>query len=1582
MELSDLSIDRINAIGLDSLEFLSSIGRTELIKLTMEKSCSESNKQPNDRVSADAARRQRVEELTRFFMEAKTDIEFALSGGLNRRERARQELIDADTKSDEEKSDASMQEINEDVKSNDDSGEMEHFQLLSDPIDARVFHPLLLSIRDSDPLLYGTILCHPLVAIHDPKRERHQKQIQSSKSKKKKHKSEAPTMYQPDFALPLLNPQETPVHLARFVARAIADGSIPALLIAAQLILSYPLDQQYPLASHLKVLRGDAEPGAVVKKNVKPPKKETAPNSEAVLDAAEFMSSVMELEGAMGPLAALRSRLGRLDDSMDEDMDAMSSSSQLPLEENVDEEALMARAIALSLSPELQLKDAEDMDVKEPAVLEEHQAKPVPVPFSPTELTAYAVFEVPTEMNVSGSVVLQYLWMGVNTACIKYVEQAETKRTVAQTNPITPNPLVFLLLQSILSHVSTSALQTIDASQDILVFTTGALVLLHALDVYFFHVHVMGIAPASVGLGQSLSHPNPLPLTLKAIVLQYLAIDTTEGKNSDLNPIVFEDASVSLLDSIHRYQACIPAQARMTWARGLAHFYPLHSERHELLQSMLTTPSNAEQLDLLCTRLSMPDLSTGFVPMLHEEISTKESGPERTNLVDDSALLASKLCIWSPTLLRDSLEAKTCHPLSVMEFLQSVAPNLVEPSSSDLSIDNVVNLYAQAHDTHFSDLKQTWSHLLPTMERLTHYVESHEAAATVPFQSPTFCHLSTNTFGMTYTPRLQLLRALQDCLLSSLHGSIVGEEPTRLEFDSARCADTLTLVDNHTSAKQHTAKQWGMVLSTYGCAPNTGLHEWAVRLDRCEKGHVFLGVSTREASVATYVGGDRHGWGLIGTRALWHNRSKVRGDYGDGFSTGSVVRIRLNTDTGALSFGLLDDDSDWGVAFDGLTQHGTLYPAIGLYQRDDQVTIVPVLPAGIAATSIRTAPSENTITPLYQEVVLNTFFQYVSSISHASDELLIALGLPLYSTLCLMARQSQRNVKHALPTIFAMHLLPICLEVAQRLDDGMNLDTESRQPILSLNIAGKWELKSMAAGTIPAQQYILDLEQSDSSIRGHSASSSVAVDGTIQGTRVSFTETWTQGGTCTVQGRLRIDGRAFIGSYEDTRSHTVGVISGTALSASISTTLNLPMVLQMVVGTLIGAYNTVLLTSDPDYHVYSSINNGADIDDSSTETSENPLSPEATNEEYEEWVRSPLFSGGLPEILPHVAVLAQRYSVPASKWSQAVTPSLTPCAMDSQTFLSDLIAGRNEMDAHITKHAGESPFLRLGGEAMKTARRMICACMLWHTGISIELNEDDRPHENVLHIWRAAQRVVEWSIRMKQLHSHSYQDMATYLTHRARFLLQLHNPLAVACPTSERVFSETLMHVSRFLQATGMQLGKLNQLLLRNARRAYFRAMGLHSMRHVLELGLMRSSSALCHVLQWLHGDPLKEKGSPKTTIQHYDHDIHGCGRVLYVCVKEAWEALYAHLASTLSRATWAKDSDLQLVVLQAWGILITPDDHSFVSRVGIFRILQTVLDEARSSAVVPKHIVNAALKVVHLLAAQVATGSLTEETS
>ena len=103
-----------------------------------------------------------------------------------------------------------------------------------------------------------------------------------------------------------------------------------------------------------------------------------------------------------------------------------------------------------------------------------------------------------------------------------------------------------------------------------------------------------------------------------------------------------------------------------------------------------------------------------------------------------------------------------------------------------------------------------------------------------------------------------------------------------LHFDPTKCSDSIAIVSSDgsssaggPSANQRASKVWGSVLSSSFYNPKTGIHRWAVRLDKCERGHVFVGVATSQASTRTYVGGDKFGWGAIGTQALWHDRRKV-----------------------------------------------------------------------------------------------------------------------------------------------------------------------------------------------------------------------------------------------------------------------------------------------------------------------------------------------------------------------------------------------------------------------------------------------------------------------------------------------------------------------------------------------------------------------------------------------------------------------------------------------------------------------------------------------------------------------------------
>ena len=110
----------------------------------------------------------------------------------------------------------------------------------------------------------------------------------------------------------------------------------------------------------------------------------------------------------------------------------------------------------------------------------------------------------------------------------------------------------------------------------------------------------------------------------------------------------------------------------------------------------------------------------------------------------------------------------------------------------------------------------------------------------------------------------------------------IGAKPSStLQFDATKCSDSIAILGesssaaNGSSVHQRASKVWGTVLSTQWYSPSSGIFSFSVRLDKCERGHVFVGVATAQASMRTYVGGDKFGWGMIGTQALWHDRRKV-----------------------------------------------------------------------------------------------------------------------------------------------------------------------------------------------------------------------------------------------------------------------------------------------------------------------------------------------------------------------------------------------------------------------------------------------------------------------------------------------------------------------------------------------------------------------------------------------------------------------------------------------------------------------------------------------------------------------------------
>lgn len=90
-------------------------------------------------------------------------------------------------------------------------------------------------------------------------------------------------------------------------------------------------------------------------------------------------------------------------------------------------------------------------------------------------------------------------------------------------------------------------------------------------------------------------------------------------------------------------------------------------------------------------------------------------------------------------------------------------------------------------------------------------------------------------------------------------------------------------------------------VSFCGMIYSTGKHYWEVKVERCVSKNIFVGVCSTAAALNSYVGSDRHGWGYLATRTLWHSRGKLK-TYGAAFGEGDCIGVTLDMDTGILSF--------------------------------------------------------------------------------------------------------------------------------------------------------------------------------------------------------------------------------------------------------------------------------------------------------------------------------------------------------------------------------------------------------------------------------------------------------------------------------------------------------------------------------------------------------------------------------------------------------------------------------------------------------------------------------------------------------
>ena len=647
-----------------------------------------------------------------------------------------------------------------------------------------------------------------------------------------------------------------------------------------------------------------------------------------------------------------------------------------------------------------------------------------------------------------------------------------------------------------------------------------------------------------------------------------------------------------------------------------------------------------------------------------------------------------------------------------------------------------------------------------------------------------------------------------------------------LVFASTKCADSIAIeapinTDSRSSSvNQRANKVWGTVLSSKCIQPKSGVHRWAVKMEKCERGHIFIGVGTSRASTKTYVGGDKYGWGMIGTQALWHDRKKIRNDYGKTFRTGDTIVVTLDTDAGTLGFSLwtegkekenlpsssdLDFDmfneegeskrgklEDWGFAFEGLPLDTRLFPAVGMYQRDDNAILL-----GLQGTeadsesrgvdlgcsfyplaSTKTANIQKWNEGICNEGIIHATNIFMKAIDILSDDVTKNRDIMFRDILPSLTTRIS-----ALPALIprlsgkiAYNLLPIVMNCLAVVDQNIE-DKYKCLPPIGLAKSGKWNInlkylsRTMAGGKSgmipPEERYSVDLEISPGSndasheINGSGSNAKNAtIHGTIRGNLIHFIEerpTDTKSTNRLVEARLSPCGTKFQGTFDNTKYDSSGIITAEydncGSEACDKCTQEYLVRCSYTLSVVVGRLSYIL-------------SEGATIHDMQTSNEIN-MSKKMNFDLMNLIISSPILAHGLNDdgdvSLSSFRYLQELYQISDERFTTATFGTdaswyeeVKSLFMMSKDEIEAILTPRSianlefeRIDTIMTQRSGGVGSLSSLDSSYNDARKSVVKVLLHHTGcIENSATLGDANDKALVLIWRTALNIVESGVRL------------------------------------------------------------------------------------------------------------------------------------------------------------------------------------------------------------------------------------------
>lgn len=588
---------------------------------------------------------------------------------------------------------------------------------------------------------------------------------------------------------------------------------------------------------------------------------------------------------------------------------------------------------------------------------------------------------------------------------------------------------------------------------------------------------------------------------------------------------------------------------------------------------------------------------------------------------------------------------------------------------------------------------------------------------------------------------------------------------------------------------------------------------------------------------------------------------------------------------------------------------------------------------------------------------------------------------------------------------------------------------------------------------------------------GKGTSKSVRVIGTQHNTCIKFVEDWESGGACIVDGKLSLCGTFFNGKYSDPKSGKSGSLEGLLVSPlfgivnqwqdtifmnNIAKLLTLSsMVCGKLCGTLVVGYT---FRDELTIKSQVQISGSDDVDNAGFGDSED--SP-TVRTEIEKWVQSDLFSNGFPLDESTYLMFTQRmesffsanqelgstafaanlavvwksfaeisdpihsYKGITDWWIRKTFPEIfqsEECVKTASTptLLNEITSGTGnglKLDEFVSHHSSPSAFMKVGGEPILIARRLITASLIKHSGTlplcQAEVNcllqghkslTSSRPHTILIEVWKAAQRMIESLIKQRQRTGYSYATVSKSICAKSELLLKLNcsDSCTAVSDSLEMIATDSVLkeasqsevdsdiqkeclkligEVVDFLMSGIRNVDEVKSLVFQNYAKAILRTGGFRAILLLLNkceefplkskevtLPALSSLSLQPIVMEYLvlslHGSPdtfpSQSTSTPWTSaplksedtmIGHYMNDLYCLTSNLRKCLRNSFENVYEFNTQLLSRCTWLGDKDGQYSALSAWAISVSPSEHIFLNRIGIFRVLQTVLDDVRSAS-------------------------------